>query len=44
VSAEWRASGRAAGRSWADESGNELTILEQFIGNIGRFNPPPEEE
>jgi outer membrane protein assembly factor BamE (lipoprotein component of BamABCDE complex) len=25
-------------------AGNELTILEQFIGNIGRFNPPSEEE
>jgi outer membrane protein assembly factor BamE (lipoprotein component of BamABCDE complex) len=25
-------------------AGNELTILEQFIGNIGRFNPPAEEE
>lgn len=25
-------------------AGNELTILEQFLGNIGRFNPPAEEE
>ncbi len=24
-------------------SGNELTMFEQFIGNIGRFNPPAEE-
>jgi outer membrane protein assembly factor BamE (lipoprotein component of BamABCDE complex) len=23
-------------------SGNELSVLEQFIGNIGRFNPRPE--
>jgi outer membrane protein assembly factor BamE (lipoprotein component of BamABCDE complex) len=21
-------------------AGSELTVLEQFIGNIGRFNPP----
>jgi outer membrane protein assembly factor BamE (lipoprotein component of BamABCDE complex) len=25
-------------------AGNELTVLEQFVGNIGRFNPAPEEE
>jgi outer membrane protein assembly factor BamE (lipoprotein component of BamABCDE complex) len=25
-------------------AGNELTVLEQFLGNIGRFNPPAEEE
>ena len=25
-------------------SGNELSMLEQFIGNIGRFNPPDEDE
>lgn len=25
-------------------AGNELTILEQFVGNIGRFNPAPEED
>ena len=24
-------------------SGTELGILEQFVGNIGRFNPPPED-
>jgi outer membrane protein assembly factor BamE (lipoprotein component of BamABCDE complex) len=22
-------------------TGNELNVLEQFVGNIGRFNPPP---
>ena len=25
-------------------AGNELTVLEQFLGNIGRFNPPEEDE
>jgi outer membrane protein assembly factor BamE (lipoprotein component of BamABCDE complex) len=25
-------------------AGNELTVLEQFLGNIGRFNPPAEDE
>ncbi|HEX5079771.1 MAG TPA: outer membrane protein assembly factor BamE [Geminicoccaceae bacterium] len=25
-------------------AGNELSIFEQFIGNIGRFNPPDNEE
>ena len=25
-------------------AGNELTMLEQFLGNIGRFNPPAEDE
>jgi outer membrane protein assembly factor BamE (lipoprotein component of BamABCDE complex) len=25
-------------------AGNELTVLEQFLGNIGRFNPPADEE
>jgi outer membrane protein assembly factor BamE (lipoprotein component of BamABCDE complex) len=25
-------------------AGNELTVLEQFLGNIGRFNPPDEDE
>jgi outer membrane protein assembly factor BamE (lipoprotein component of BamABCDE complex) len=24
-------------------SGTELGVLEQFVGNIGRFNPPPED-
>jgi outer membrane protein assembly factor BamE (lipoprotein component of BamABCDE complex) len=24
-------------------SGTELGLLEQFVGNIGRFNPPPED-
>ena len=24
-------------------SGNELGIFEQFVGNIGRFNPQPED-
>lgn len=25
-------------------AGNELTVLEQFLGNIGRFNPPADDE
>jgi outer membrane protein assembly factor BamE (lipoprotein component of BamABCDE complex) len=25
-------------------AGNELTVLEQFLGNIGRFNPPDDDE
>jgi outer membrane protein assembly factor BamE (lipoprotein component of BamABCDE complex) len=25
-------------------AGNELSVLEQFLGNIGRFNPPAEDE
>jgi outer membrane protein assembly factor BamE (lipoprotein component of BamABCDE complex) len=25
-------------------AGNELTVLEQFLGNIGRFNPPEDED
>jgi outer membrane protein assembly factor BamE (lipoprotein component of BamABCDE complex) len=25
-------------------AGNELTVLEQFLGNIGRFNPPEDDE
>jgi outer membrane protein assembly factor BamE (lipoprotein component of BamABCDE complex) len=25
-------------------SGSELSVFEQFIGNIGRFNPPADEE
>ena len=25
-------------------AGNELSIFEQFIGNIGRFNPPADDE
>ncbi len=25
-------------------AGNELTILEQFLGNIGRFNPPADDQ
>jgi outer membrane protein assembly factor BamE (lipoprotein component of BamABCDE complex) len=25
-------------------AGNELTVLEQFLGNIGRFNPPADED
>jgi outer membrane protein assembly factor BamE (lipoprotein component of BamABCDE complex) len=25
-------------------AGSELTVFEQFIGNIGRFNPPTDEE
>jgi len=24
-------------------AGNELTVLEQFLGNIGRFNPPEDQ-
>ena len=25
-------------------SGNEMSVLEQFLGNIGRFNPTDEDE
>ena len=25
-------------------SGNELSVLEQFLGNIGRFNPTDEDD
>jgi outer membrane protein assembly factor BamE (lipoprotein component of BamABCDE complex) len=25
-------------------AGNELSVLEQFLGNIGRFNPPADDE